>query len=307
MKKILLAMAAVAAAFTAVQAQETVKSLYSGEPREVTWASTLTIPAEQFAEDVNVGNYIYITFSETTDVIEIKANGTWLPGSVFTMLGDNATDFKAYITTDMLAALREYGLEICGAKFTVTGVSVCNDGFTMPEGAIWGGYFWVDSWTTMDLFKTAFDNYKGQRYMDIYLSDEAADNYIINVLTQWGDAANDVPEVAWAKNDQVTHAARMATVDLKDVNVKETLAATTALKIQGDKGEGNPFNITAVALREDPAVTGIGDIAAGDAEAPADIYNLLGVRVMSGVTVGEAMTTLSAGLYIAAGKKFLVK
>lgn len=307
MKKILLAMAAVAAAFTAAQAQETVKTLYSGEPKEVTWESTLTIPAEQFAEDVNVGNYIYITFSETTDVIEIKANGEKLPGSIFTTLGDNATDFKAYITTDMLAALREYGLEICGAKFTVTGVSVCNDGFVMPQGAIWGGYFWVDSWTTMDLFKEAFDNYKGQRYMDIYLSDEASDNYIINVLTQWGDAANDIPEVAWAKNDQITHAPHMATVDLKDVNVKETLAATTALKIQGDKGEGNPFNITAVALREDPAVTGIGDIATGDAEAPADIYNLQGVRVMSGVTVGEAMTTLPAGLYIAAGKKFLVK
>lgn len=95
MKKIVLFFVAAVAALLSVSAQETVKTLYSGEPKEVTWESTLSIPADEFAEGVEVGNYIYITFSETTDVIEIKANGTWLPGSRFTSLGDNSTDFKA--------------------------------------------------------------------------------------------------------------------------------------------------------------------------------------------------------------------
>lgn len=168
MKKILLGVALTIASLMPAPAQETVKKLYEGEAKEVTWASTLSIPADQFAEGVNVGDYIYITFSATTDVIEIKANGTWLPGSRFTALGDNSTDFRAYITADMLDALKEYGLEICGAKFTVTSVNICNDGFQMPEGAVWGGYFWVDSWNTLEIFKTAFAKYEGQRYISMY-------------------------------------------------------------------------------------------------------------------------------------------
>lgn len=301
MKKIVLLFAAAVAAFLPATAQETVKTLYSGEPKEVSWESTLAIPAEDFAEGVNVGNYLYITFSETTDVIEIKANGTWLPGSRLTNLGDNSTDFKAYITKDMLAALKTYGLEICGAKFTVTGVSVCNDGFQMPDGAIWGGYFWVDSWNTLELFKTAFDNYAGQRYMDIYLSDDVDDytGYFLKVLTKWD------PETVWANNDQITHTAKVATVDLNGINVKESLADVNTVMIQGNKEGGNPFNIVAVALRHDPA--GVADAAMTEGDAVTTIYNLQGIAVMTDATVEEAMNVLPAGIYIAAGRKFVVK
>lgn len=301
MKKIVLFFAAAAAALLSASAQETVKTLYSGEPKEVTWESTLSIPADEFAEGVEVGNYIYITFSETTDVIEIKANGTWLPGSRFTSLGDNSTDFKAYITKDMLAALKAYGLEICGAKFTVTGVSVCNDGFRMPDGAIWGGYFWVDSWSTLEIFKTAFDNYAGQRYMDIYLSDDL-DNYtgyFLKVLTKWN------PETVWANNDQITHAATVATVDLSGINVKESLADVNAVMIQGNKEGGNPFNIVAVALRHDPS--GVADIDGASPLADVTVYNLQGMPVMTNTTVAEAQAVLPAGIYIANGIKFVVK
>ena len=79
MKKFLLAAAVATASLMPLSAQETVKTLYDGEPVEVTWSNTLSVPADMFAEGVSVGDYIYVTFSQTSDVIEIKANGTWLP------------------------------------------------------------------------------------------------------------------------------------------------------------------------------------------------------------------------------------
>lgn len=302
MKKFLLAAAVATASLMPLSAQETVKTLYEGEPVEVTWSNTLSVPADMFADGVSVGDYIYVTFSQTSDVIEIKANGTWLPGSRFTNLGDNAADFKAYITADMLDALRQYGLEICGAKFTVTGVSICNDGFQMPEGAVWGGYFWVDSWNTLEIFKTAFDSYDGQRYMDIYLSDDNSgyEGYFLKVLTKWD------PETVWANNDQITHTPKIATVDLQNINVTASLADVNALMIQGNKESGNPFNITAVVLRDGDNTSAISDILT-DAATTVDVYNLQGIRVKSGVTLDEAKSVLPAGLYIAAGKKFIVK
>lgn len=302
MKYLFLATAIAMAATLTASAQDTVKELYSGAPVEVTWANTLTIPASDFADGVNVGNYIYITFSQTTDVIELKADGKWLPGTRYTILGDNAADFKAYITADMLDNLKQYGMEICGAKFTVTNVSVCNDGFNMPEGAIWGGYFWVENWNTLELFKTAFDKYDGQQYMDIYLSDdnEAFDGYFMKVLTKWN------PETLWANNDQITHTPRMATVDLANIDVAQSLADVNTLMVQANPEGGRPFNITAIALR-DKNGSSIDDITIADNATLSNIYNLQGILVASGITAEEAMTTLPAGIYIADGKKFIVR
>lgn len=302
MKHLFLATAIAMAATLTASAQDTVKELYSGEPVEVTWANTLTIPASDFADGVNVGNYIYITFSQTTDVIELKADGKWLPGTRYTILGDNTADFKAYITADMLDNLKQYGMEICGAKFTVTNVSVCNDGFKMPEGAIWGGYFWVENWNTLELFKTAFDKYDGQQYMDIYLSDdnEAFDGYFMKVLTKWN------PETLWANNDQITHTPRMATVDLANIDVAQSLADVNTLMVQANPEGGRPFNITAIALR-DKNGSSIDDITIADNATLSNIYNLQGTLVASGITAEEAMTTLPAGIYIADGKKFIVR
>lgn len=303
MKKFLLAVLFATTVIVSARAQETVKTLYAGEPKEVTWENTLAIPAEQFADGVKVGDYIYITFSQTSDVIEIKANGTWLPGSRFTILGDNMPDFKAYITNDMLDTLKEYGLEICGAKFTVTGVSICNDGFNMPEGAVWGGYFWVDNWNTLEIFKTAFSTYKGQRYMDIYLSEDNGDyvGYFMKVLTKWD------PETLWANNDQIVHTPRVATVDLQGIDVQKTLADVNALMIQGNKEAGNPFNITAVVLRDENSPTGITNIVEEGASDIVDVYNVNGIKVKANVSLEEAKSTLPSGLYISNGKKFIVR
>lgn len=301
MKKFLLTIITSLIAAVPSIAQEIVKTLYDGDPKSVTWENTLIIPAEQFNENVKVGDYIYITFSQTSDVIEIKANGTWLPGSRYTNLGEDTPDFKAYITKDMLDALKEYGLEICGASFTVTGVSICNDGFVMPEGAIWGGYFWVDNWNTLEIFKTAFSSYEGERYMDIYLSEDNGDytGYFMKVLTKWE------PETVWANNDQITHTPKIATVDLQNIDVPASLADVNAVMIQGNKETGNPFNITAVVLRN--GASGVVTTIESDNCNITDIYNLQGVKIRSKLPQESATEDLPSGVYIVGDKKVLVR
>lgn len=309
MKSFLLAAVAAAALSTPVWADvTTVKTIYTSPEEtgtEVTWDNTLTIPADQFAEDVNVGDYINVTFASTTDVIEMKANGTWLPGTIKTVLGDNKADTKAYITSDMLNVLKVYGLELCGAKFSVKTVEICNDGFQMPEGAIWGGYFWIDNWNTMDLFKTAFDSYDGERYMDIYLSADNGDNtnYVMNVMT-----AFDNPEAVWANatSGNLERTATKAIVDLKNINVNESLANVPALLIQSNPESGNPFNITAIVLRDEPTSTIVSTIEA-DPNAPVAVYNLQGMAVKNNVTMATALDNLPAGIYIINGKKYAVR
>ena len=95
-----------------------------------------------------------------------------LPGSLYTWLGDSEAHepVKAYITAEMLEQLQKDGLELCGDSFTVTAVKVLNDGFVMPEGAIRGGYCWIDGWKTLELCKAAFNNYTNQRYLDIHFA-----------------------------------------------------------------------------------------------------------------------------------------
>lgn len=304
MKTLAIAAAVATASLMPASAQEILKTLYSGEPVSVTWANTMSIPASDFESDVNVGDYINISFEATTDVIELKADGKWLPGTRFTFLGDNTPDLKTYITADMLDALRTFGLELCGASFTVKEVSVCNDGFTMPEGAIWGGYFWVDNWNTLELFKTAFDSYDGQRYLDIYLSDDNGDNtgYFMKVLTAW-----DNPDAVWADNDKIEHKARIATVDLKGIDVKSALADVNALMIQSNPEGGAPYNINAVALRpENNGPTGITSVTYVT-DSPVTVYNLQGIAVKTGVSSSDALSELPAGLYIVNGKKTVVR
>lgn len=299
MRKFLFAVCAAMVSCVPAFSQEIVKELYAGEAFNVTWDNTLKIDAADF-DGVNVGNYIYITFDRTTDVLELKADGKWLPGSLFTNLGDNTADYKCYLTDAGLAAVKQYGLEICGADFTVSKVAVMNDGFVMPEGAIWGGYFWVENWNAMDLRNTAFEGYAGQRYMVINFSDDKGSftNYDLNVMTAWNDES--------AKWGPITKEAHFAAVDLQDINVASALAGTDNLIIQANPGDGNaPFNITSVVLSDD-ITTGMAVLTDDAAGGLVNVYNLQGMMVRSNVVAEEASVALPAGIYIVNGKKIAV-
>ncbi|MDE6682192.1 MAG: hypothetical protein K2J87_02055 [Muribaculaceae bacterium] len=299
MKKLYLLAATALVCGISATAQETVKTLYDGEAMNVSWSNTLTIPAEKFAEDVKVGDFISIGLENAQDVLEIKANGTWLPGSILSRI-DGKDEFRAYITTDMLSTMKEYGMEICGGGFTLTSVSVKNDGFNMPEGAIWGGFFWVENWNTLELFKTAFDTYNGQRYLEINM-EAGYDTYFFKALTKWDDDS-----AVWSNDANTVKEDTKVTLDLKDIKVKEALSDVNALMCQFNPEGGNPFNVTSIVLKAD-SESGVEQIENSELNPSHTVYNIQGIAVKTNVDSRNALNELPQGLYIINGKKFVKK
>lgn len=66
------------------------------------------------------------------------------------------------------------------------------------------------------------------------------------------------------------------------------------------------YELSGVEYDEEKA-TAISDIAADKADEPADVYDMTGRKVLSAVTVKQAMNRLPAGFYITGGKKFVVR
>lgn len=316
MKKLLLTgtLALICGAFASADVT-TVATLFEGE-RNVSWDNTLSFTPEQFAE-ASVGDFIYITFSNTTDVIELKSDGQQLPGSRYTWLGEEVESHSTYLTEAGLEALKEGGLELCGLNFTVSSVSICNDGFVMPENAVWGGYFWVSSWNSLEIWKTAFENYNGERYMIINLSDDNGDytDYLVNVRTSWEDSG------IVALNDNIVKTSGYAIVDLKDVNFAALLEATDRVIVQGNPEEGAPFNFTSVVLTntlpgdegDNGSDNGEGDDngEGGDsgsvneitgAHESYSVYTLQGILVNKAIS-SSAVQNLPKGMYILKGEK----
>ena len=306
MKKICIAALAATALSMPVMAQDVVKNLFtSAEGQTVNWENTLKIEADQFADGVAVGNYLSLKCSWAKEAIEIKADGVWLPGTLNVNYGEGTdnVELKVYLTADGLDAAKTHGLEICGGGMTVNSLDVMSDGFNMPEGAVWGGYFWVSDWNTMELFKTALAKYDGQRFMDIYLSDDNGENtgYFMKVLTAWEN-----PDAIWADNGQIEHGAKEATVNLQDVDIAAALADVNFLMIQSNPEGGNPYNLTAVALRYADDQTGAG-VVSFETEGAVDVYSIDGVQLKAAVKATEVASELPAGLYIVGGKKVIVK
>ncbi len=87
----------------------------------VDWSKTLTIEAARFAE-AQVGQKIVVEFKDATgDVIELHSNGGMLPGTRYMhKIFADQNNMEVFITSGMLACLKNHGLEICGTGFTAT-------------------------------------------------------------------------------------------------------------------------------------------------------------------------------------------
>lgn len=248
----------IAATFYAAADPTWVKDLWynAGNEATIAWDNTKSFEASDFA-GVKVGDYIQIDITSSTGLIELKSNGSFLPGTVKCDKpnGGGAYTYKAYITADMLASLQAHGLLVCGAEFKTIGIKIFNDGSVMPEGAIWAGYTWVDGWKTLELAKETFNNYAGQRFIDVYLSSDNGNNtdYTFEILTEWSSP--------WAKtgdqNQTAIHRAnRHVIIDLQHcgvTSVDEMKAKLNQSYLIFNVYKGNDkasFNITAVALRD---------------------------------------------------------
>ena len=234
-------------------------SIWSGS-QDVHWDNPITLEASKFAS-AQAGNKITVTLSVndgTNDKIEFKANGQNLPGTRFSLCQDWWETYDLFMTQDMVDSCKVYGMEISGDNFTVTNIDLSEGkAASMKEGkAIWTGYFWVDSWSTLEVFKEAltavkdWDKYSAMRF---YSECPTTDNLIF-LLADWSDAgviAKSEPATdETAETNPLKRYEGYAELDLTQVDPLTVINALSSdrLMIMMDKQGSAAFNFTDVVL-----------------------------------------------------------
>lgn len=286
MKKVFLLMCLMA---TTVIASAT--DVWEGE-HAVNWDNTLQIEKGQFA-DMKVGDKLVIEFKDATgEVIELHSNGGMLPGTRFEHhIFSDQNGVEVFATPAMLASLKEYGLEVCGVGFTATKIWYGDGKDNVDENTVWTGYFWMDSWSTLEITKNCFAGVDWSKVKAIRFYSEAnRTDYVINILTKWGEGGK------LGDQNTMTMTNEYAELNVENINMEAALADVDRLMIQCNKEAGDAFNFTAVVLVKDGA-TGIDATLVNSEKVNSQYFNLAGQRVAHP----------AKGLYIVNGKKVLVK
>lgn len=291
MKKVFLLMCLMA---TTVIASAT--DVWEGE-HAVNWDNTLQIEKGQFT-DMKVGDKLVIEFKDATDkVIELHSNGGMLPGTRFEHhIYSDQSSVEVFATPAMLASLKEYGLEVCGAEFTATKIWYGDGKDNVDENTVWTGYFWMDSWSTLEITKNCFAGVDWSKVKAIRFYSEAnRTDYVINILTKWDDGGK------LGDQTTMTMTNEYAELNVENINMEAALADVDRLMIQCNKEAGDAFNFTAVVLVKDGG-TGIAAVAKSqELTANSQYFNLAGQRVANG------QKPTAKGLYIVNGKKVIIK
>lgn len=238
MKKVFLLMCLLA---TTVIASAT--DVWTGE-HAVAWDNTLKIEAAKFA-DMKVGDKLVVDFKDAKgDVIELHSNNTMLPGTRFEHhIFQDQSNVEVFATTGMISYLKQYGLEICGKDFTATKVWFGDGKESIDELTAWSGFFWMDEWTTLEITKNCFEGVDWSKIKAIrFISEANRTDYIINVLTKWGD------EYKLGDHTTMTMTNEYAELSLEGKDIATALEGTDRLMIQCNKEAGQPFNFTQVQL-----------------------------------------------------------
>lgn len=246
-------------------------SIWSGE-HAVSWDNTIMLDAAKFAA-AQPGYKLTFTLSVndgTSDAIELKANGQKLPGTRFTLCQDWWETYDVFMTQDMIDSVKVYGMEICGANFTVFDIDLSEGkSANMKEGkAIWTGYFWVDSWSTLEVFKealTAVKDWSKYSAMRFYSECPTTDNLIF-LLANWDPAGVIAKSEPATDEDAATNPLKRyegyAELDLTKVNPLTIIDAVASdrIMVQMDKQGSAAFNFTDIVLIE--GATGLHNVAA---------------------------------------------
>ncbi len=265
--------------------------------QHISWQTSLKLDADKFA-NAQAGDKLVVHYAKASDGIEFKVmndNYAHLAGSREAAWINGEGTFEQFLTAAAVDSLKQYGLEIVGANFDLTQVELL-EGKELKEGiTIWTGFFWADSWTTLELYKEGYSYIDWSKIESVRFYSEAnRTNYSINVKSSWEDDGHIADKGAMTDGDGY------AELTLTD-DMRQKLAASGHLMVQFDKGEGEAFNATdivAIEKQETPdSVDQITDLNLLPADAV--IYNILGMRVQKEDAHG--------GIFIINGKKMVIR
>lgn len=249
MKKVFLF---AAAALMSLAASAT--DIFTGS-QYVTWGQGLQIQASQFAS-AQVGNELVVTFTGASDGIEFKvmnANFDHLAGSRNAAWISGDGNITVVLTNVDL--LKTYGLEIIGANLTVTKVEL-NEGSELPKGTIWKGLFWMDDWSTLELYADAYKHLDLTKLKAIYFYSEAnRTDYVLNFKRGWD---SDQHIASQGDMEMTNDYAKLVVTDA----VRAHLNAADIIMIQCNKETGAAFNFTSVVFEMEANETALDNISA---------------------------------------------
>ena len=222
-------------------------NLFTGD-HAVTWDTPLNLEAAKFAE-AKAGDKIVVTYTNASNGMELKVIDVWqhIAGSCpLWISGDGSKEL--FLTPKAVADIQAHGLQIIGANFHCTSVDLVDGKAALKEEkTIWTGYFWADSWSTMELYLDG-EAIDWSQYKEMVIYHEAnRSDFFVSILSQFEREGAKVPEGAIAKyNDKIV-------VDLRQVDMNAVIAAAeegqrNTLKFQFNKESGLAFNVTDITL-----------------------------------------------------------
>ena len=247
--------------------------------QHVSWSDGgLQIAASQFAA-AQAGQKIVVTFSNASDGMEFKVMNTnfdHLAGSREALWISGNGSIEQFLTVAAVDSLKLYGLEIIGANFTVTKVELL-DGKELKEGlSVWTGFFWADSWSTLELYRDAYAGVDFSKVNAIrFYSEAAGTGYVLNFLKGWGEGEK------FADQTAMTDGAGYKELALTD-DLRSNLAGASHWMVQFNKEELDAFNVTDIVLVLKDTTTAISNTAV-EAKAVKMIENGQVIIIKNGI------------------------
>lgn len=240
MKKISLV-----ALFAALVMSVNATDIWTGT-KHVSWSDGgVQIAADQFAV-AQPGQKIVVTYADASDGIEFKVMNQFfdhLAGSREAAWIDGDGAFEQFLTQTAVDSLKLYGLEIIGANFNCTNVALEDGKAELKEGiTVWTGYFWADSWSTLELYAESYNSVDFSRVSAIRFYSEAASGaYILNFKENWDEGGHIADQSTMIDGEGYKELALTDELRTRLVNAGHWM-------IQFNKEELNAFNVTDVVL-----------------------------------------------------------
>lgn len=210
-------------------------------------------------------NNEYIAGLQVGNRIEI--NGFDIAGSLHAYIGDYdpevhfpGSDYRAsstlpvsfYLTEDLIASIKTKDFRLHGNGAKINYITLYRGKHDVPGAikfgkTIWTGYFWMDTWSTLEMFKEAFNGIDLSKYRAIRFYHEAGrTDFVMNIIQAWDPVVKIADQDDMTKTNEYFELPLDETMRGKFTTFMESGEGT--LKIQCNKNAGDPFNFTDIVL-----------------------------------------------------------
>ena len=209
----------------------------------------LYIDKAQFS-DIEVGNAIKLYLYDAGGDAKVYIGGydptNHYPGTDF-RTGNG--QLKLYVTEAMKAALQAGDFRLYGRSVKINRVEIWRGKHDVPGAikfgkTIWTGYFWMNEWTTLEMFREAFNGIDLSKYRAIRFYHEAGrTDFVMNIYKDTWEADDKI-----ADQSTMTMTPTYAELPLTGAVIDKIDKMTSIMNIQCNKGSGAAFNLTDVVL-----------------------------------------------------------